>query len=122
MDVIDGKTQAWQYHPCIKMWFNYRDCLQWYYNVFYDYCVKIHKINFIKSPKPILLPKYMEYPKWLGYEPLHKAYRANLLRKALEDLSKGRKELMENLTKQNILIYQYDLTTPYLWSIDKEIA
>ncbi len=119
LNTLRGNSEGWKNHPVIRMWKSYEDCLQWYYNIFYQYCLDIHKINFQKLPKPCLLPKYMKYPPWLGYEPLHHSHRANLLRKSIEDLSKGRLELSQKLFQSGISITDYNLNEPYLWPIDK---
>ena len=114
LNILDGKSMGWRHHPALKMWVGYRDCLQHYYNIFYDYCLINHKIKFVKLPKPVIVS--YKLPLWMGYEPLHIAYRANLLRKGLEDILKGRNELMNNLNKCNIWLEDYDIMTPYVWN------
>jgi len=115
----------WNNHPCIRMWRGHGDCLQWYYNEFYNYCKEYHKIKFKKLPAPVLLPKYIIYPRWLGYQPLHHAYRSNLCRKALNDMSKGSTELSDNLAKMGVVICDindiigYNLNDSYIWPVDK---
>lgn len=120
LKVLDGKTTAWCNHPAVRMWRGYRDCLQYYYNIFYDYCVKVHHVKIVKLPLPILLPTYFATPAWMGYEPLHRAYRANLLRKGIIDADeKGNGELLQKLTTLGISTKDYDINTPYIWPIDK---
>lgn len=116
LNILDGKSVGWKNHPAVRMWVGYRDCLQYYYNVFYYYCAEVHKINFKKLPKPSLLPKYMTYPKWLGYPPFHTMMVRNLVRKAQND---------DELGMALWLNYSHDYpgiepAEGYLWPVDKE--
>jgi hypothetical protein len=119
LNVLDGKSTGWKNHPALRMWVGHRDCLQYYYNIFYEYCEAIHKIKFVKLPKPILLPMYMDYPKWLGYEPFHLSMRQNLVRKAIDDMSKGIGELQFRLCENHISWDKYDIAYEYLWPVNK---
>jgi len=120
LNVLDGKSAGWKYHPTILMWTGYRDCLQYYYNTFYDYCKNIHGIKFVKLPIPILLPKYMNYPKWLGYPPFHLTMQRNLVRKADEDKQKGREELGQRLFIHLSTNYHgLEPANGYLWPVNK---
>jgi hypothetical protein len=115
LNVIDGKSNGWQHHPVVKMWLNHRDCLQYYYNIFYDYCLNIHHIKFKKLPKSQLLPMYMEYPLWLGNEEFHLSMRRNLIRKAIDDMSKNNPELYYCLAKNGINLDNTEPLKGYLW-------
>lgn len=127
LNVLDGKSTGWKNHPAVRMWQGYRDCLQYYYNVFYQYCKTVHGIKFVKLPEPILLPKYINYPIWLGYPPFHYSMQANLWRKALKEDALGNQELSTNLVVSGIYLCNlklntgYDLNTQYLWPVDKNL-
>ena len=116
LNVLDMKSSGWANHPAVKMWVGYRDCLQDYYNIFYDYCINVHKINIKKSPKPMFMESIRQ-PLWLGYPPFHESMRRNLYRKAIEDSSKGRDELLLNMTKAQAI--PDDIQEGYLWPVDK---
>lgn len=116
LNTIRGLSQGWKNHPCIKMWQNYPDCLQYYYNIFYEYAVNHHGIKIQKLPPPTLLPKYLIYPPWFDEPKFFYAMKANLCRKAVEDIQKWNKtELRDNLSKEGIEISDYDLSTNYFW-------
>lgn len=120
LNILDGKSKGWIHHPAVRMWVGYRDCLQYYYNVFYYYCEGHHKIKFDKLPKPELLMPGFAIPKWLGYPAFHFSMAANLVRKVHEDKEKGRDELGTAL----FLNYSTDYNgiqpqQGYLWPVDK---
>lgn len=123
LNILDGKSTGYKNHPVIRMYEDNRDFLQWYYNIFYEYCVNVHMINIKKLPPPSLLPQMMIYPIWWGYYPLHKSHLQNLKRKSIEEYEK------HNTTNlANILISQiygnYDnlewKNIPYIWPVDKD--
>jgi len=120
LNVLDMKSSGWANHPAVKMWVGCREYLQWYYNVFYKYCVHTHKINIKKLPEPALLLMYIDpwRPKWLGYPAFHESMRRNLYRKAIDDSAKGRYELLINMEKLQIV--PDDIEDGYLWPIDKQ--
>lgn len=120
LDVLDGKSEGWKNHPAIKMWVGYRDCLQWYYNIFYDYCVEVHKIKIKKLPEPELLPKMMMYPIWWGYQPIHTSHIENLCRKAMEDWNKHHNLNLANaLISQGIDLAHTKIANRYIWPVLK---
>jgi len=83
LDILAGKTIGWKTHPAVLMWKSYETALTQYYNIFWSYCVKIHKI---KTKKTTLLPesKNIIMPFWFGEEQFHSSHRSNLLRKNFE--------------------------------------
>jgi hypothetical protein len=115
LNILDGKSDGWKNHPAVRMWIGYRDCLQYYYNIFYNFCYNIHKIKFNKLPKPILLPKYLLYPDWLGNEQFHLFMRQNLIRKAIDDMSKNNNELYTNLCLNGITLDNTEPVKGYFW-------
>ncbi len=78
--VLAGKVMGWRNHPVAKMWGEYANALDVYYNAFFYECLNERKIKIVKlSPAPLHLSA--KYPAWLGDSRLHGSHRANLLRK-----------------------------------------
>ena len=81
LDVLAGKTKAWQHHPAILMWKSYEKVLSLYYNLCLEEWIGRGYKNIMK---PIFIRgtvKSKDFPWWLGEERLHRSHRSNLLRK-----------------------------------------
>lgn len=85
IDILEGKTTAWQNHPAVKMWVGHTDALKEYFDAFLMVCVNQHKIN---TKYVALTQDYTQndfdniiYPWWLGNEDFHRAMRARLIEK-----------------------------------------
>lgn len=78
----------WANHPAVRMWRGFESFLVCYYNVFWTYCVEVHKIKVSKLQKKENLFGATPNPEWFGDERLHASHRSNLLRKNKEFYSK----------------------------------
>lgn len=104
INVLEGKTTAWQNHPAVKMWVGHTDLLKHYYNIFLHHCVEVHKINTKlwyyeckysegtydeKNGSRLFLNvvdilDVNELPWWFGQEQFHRSHRARLIEKNKE--------------------------------------
>lgn len=95
----DSEKIGWKNHPAVKMWAGYTDDLICYYNIFLNYCIKVHKINVVKlkyiqtNYQTILEINNkiignnlieIEKPWWLGNEKFHRSHRSRLIEKKPE--------------------------------------
>ena len=83
-----GKKIGWLNHPAVLMWVGYEASLVSYYNIFWDYCVEVHKVKAVKLQKKKDFSGSKSDPIWLGYEPLHSSHRGRLLDKNPEHYRK----------------------------------
>jgi hypothetical protein len=76
-----SKYKGWKHHPAVLMWKGHLPYLKQYYNTIVEEWIKRGYNNnmILYSKNEIKTTKYP--PWWLGFRPLHKAYKANLLRK-----------------------------------------
>lgn len=97
INVLEGKSTAWQNHPAVKMWVGYTDLLKHYYNIFLHHCLEVHKVNtemnFMNNNYSVQSPDFPGYlivkesirypltPFWLGNDDFHRAMRARLIEK-----------------------------------------
>ena len=81
-DILMGKKSKYYNHACIRMWRGYSNALAEYYNVALQEWAKRGYKN-IKL-KPIEIIGKTIYPKWLGREDFHSAYRSALLAKKFD--------------------------------------
>lgn len=81
INVLEGKTTAWQHHPIVRMWREHTDALKHYFNIISQEWMHRgykHSMGFYNLPQTIF------FPQWLGREDLHLSHQSNLVRKKPE--------------------------------------
>lgn len=78
VNILEGRTTAWQNHPAIKMWVGYTNSLKYYTNCCIDEWVKRgYKNTMIKYD----VDHQNTDPWWIGDKNFHRAMRARLIEK-----------------------------------------
>jgi len=80
--------KGWKNHPAVLMWVGHLPYLKQYYNAIVKEWIKRGYNNNMTLYKKSELKTNKLQPWWLGFPPLHKAYRASLLRKDPKHYSK----------------------------------
>lgn len=76
--VLQGKATGWQHHPAVAIWRGYEGALAAYYNaVLREWIARGYKNSMVYEP----VDEGYAKPPWLGWPPVHAAYRARLLQK-----------------------------------------
>lgn len=78
LNVLSGKTKAWQHHPAVLMWSGFEGCLKCYH----DEIIKEWIARGYKNNMPLLATdedKKSPRPSWLGDEKFHSSHRQTLL-------------------------------------------
>lgn len=119
LNILLGRTniRGWRNHPIVNMWRGYENSLKMYKN----HGMKLAEgkgITYTKLFRETIDPSInMDNPPLVGNKEFHLSHLANLKRKALEDIEKGRNELRDNMitvlgeTRFN----KIDETLPYIW-------
>lgn len=81
INVLEGKSTAWQNHPAVKMWEGHTFWLRDYFNAFLKVCIEKHKINTKYDYFHQDLEPQDSLPWWLGKKKFHRAMRARLIEK-----------------------------------------
>lgn len=119
LNILLGRTETkgWRNHPAVNMWRGYENALKMYKN-----CgMKIAEekgINYVKLfREPVDPSANMDNPPLVGNHDFHMSHLANLKRKALEDVDKGRDELRSNMIAilGEARFNEIDETLPYIW-------
>ena len=78
LNVLLGRSKAWQNHPIVKAWRGYENALKYYIN-----CIIIEWMErgFSNNMDLFDIPKVMIVPWWKNWKRLHYSHRAMLLHK-----------------------------------------
>jgi hypothetical protein len=83
LNVLAGKTKAWQHHPAVLMWSGYEKALRQYLRAVILEWKRRGFRNRIRLPREVALSP-LEIPWWIGNRRFHLSHRSNLLRKDVE--------------------------------------
>lgn len=86
INVLEGKSTAWQNHPAVRMWDHCIPALKFYANCIKEECL-VRKFKSEKIPYYTIKEK-IHYPKWLGDDLVHISHQSNLMRKLPTHYSK----------------------------------
>jgi hypothetical protein len=76
--VLQGASTGWRNHPAVAIWRGYEGALAAYYNaVLREWVRRGYRNSMLFEP----VAAGCERPPWLGWPPIHAAYRARLLQK-----------------------------------------
>lgn len=91
---LQRKQHPWMNHPAVKMWESKIWCLKYYFNIFLEVCIDVHKIKtkyerFLFYGNDVLsilmyTKNKKNAPWWLGNEDFHRSHRARLIEKDKE--------------------------------------
>ena len=81
LDVLDGNSTGWRFHPAVHMWRGYEKALEMYFNI-----ISMEWINrgYIHNMCLFDVKSMFKLPKWFGNEIFHLSHQSNLLRKDSE--------------------------------------
>lgn len=105
INVIEQNLKGWSGHPAVKMWKNHVTALKYYHNKVVKKWIARgfnNNMELYDIPKK----KYIEFPWWYKFKPLHMSHKASLYRKNPEYYSEHF-EMTDELQKY--------LKTGYFW-------
>lgn len=97
LNVLQGKSKGWQYHPAVKMWKGYQPALRYYLRCM----IQEWKHRGYKNTIPIPRNTQVRFPPFVGNKKFHRSHRSNLLRKDKLYYSQFKWKVPDNL--------------PYIW-------
>lgn len=80
---LRGASNAWAFHPAIKMWRGYEAAL----SLYGDLCIIEWIKRGYKNNMPVFAMKNVVLPTWIGNKTFHISHQSNLLRKFPEHYS-----------------------------------
>ncbi len=105
LNVLQGKSKGWQYHPAVKMWKGYEGALRYYLRCMIREWVLRGYRNTMSIPRQELSVKL---PPFVGSRKFHRSHKSNLLRKDKKHYSKFKWKVSDDL--------------PYVWPVGGQNA